>query len=92
MSSKKLLNALKLAALTTGLVAAFAIADTTYKTDQGHTEVMFSWSHAGVSIQSGEFEKASGTLMFADDLENQALKSPPMLIAFPAGSNHWINI
>jgi len=39
--------------------AAFA---TTYKTDQGHTEVLFSWSHAGVSVQSGEFTQAEGTL------------------------------
>ena len=33
-----------------------------YKTDQGHTEVRFSWSHAGVSIQTAEFTVAEGTL------------------------------
>ena len=33
-----------------------------YKTDQGHTEVRFSWSHAGVSVQTGEFTVADGTL------------------------------
>ncbi|WP_291730611.1 YceI family protein [Leisingera sp. F5] len=44
------------------LLAAPAAFATTYKTDQGHTEVKFSWSHAGVSVQSGEFTQAEGTL------------------------------
>ncbi|UWQ35513.1 YceI family protein (plasmid) [Leisingera sp. M527] len=44
------------------LLAAPAAFATTYKTDQGHTEVQFSWSHAGVSVQSGEFTQAEGTL------------------------------
>ena len=33
-----------------------------YKFDQGHTEIQFGWSHAGVSIQHGEFTKADGVL------------------------------
>lgn len=39
----------------------------TYYTDQGHTEVVFSWNHAGVSIQSGEFTTASGKLILDPD-------------------------
>ncbi len=50
------------------LAAPSAFAATTYKTDQGHTEVRFSWSHAGVSMQSGEFTDAQGTLVL--DPEN----------------------
>ena len=34
----------------------------TFVTDQGHTEVMFGWNHAGVSTQNGQFTSASGTL------------------------------
>ncbi|WP_029066602.1 YceI family protein [Labrenzia sp. DG1229] len=44
------------------LLTAPAAVATTYKTDQGHTEVQFSWSHAGVSTQSGEFTTVDGTL------------------------------
>jgi len=33
-----------------------------FMTDQGHTEVRFAWSHAGVSMQSAEFESVSGML------------------------------
>lgn len=44
------------------LLTVPAAMATTYKTDQGHTEVQFSWSHAGVSTQSGEFTVVDGTL------------------------------
>ncbi|MEH6548031.1 MAG: YceI family protein [Sneathiella sp.] len=44
-----------------------AFAAETYYTDQGHTEVLFSWNHAGVSIQSGEFTMASGKLSLDPD-------------------------
>lgn len=53
---------------STGLMAAVftllapAAFATTYKTDQGHTEVHFGWSHAGVSLQTGEFTEVDGTL------------------------------
>ena len=40
-----------------------ALAAETYYTDQGHTEVLFGWSHAGVSMQSGEFTTAKGKLV-----------------------------
>ncbi len=61
-------------ALSTVLLAGSALADATFKTDQGHTEVFFSWSHAGVSIQTGEFEVAEGTLELADDLEKSSIE------------------
>ena len=53
--------------------AGIAKADTTYITDQGHTEVIFSWSHAGVSMQHGEFETAVGTLNWADKVEDSSV-------------------
>ena len=59
--------ALTLACATSPLAAA------TYKTDQGHTEVFVSWSHAGVSMQSAEFTAANGTLDI--DLENPGAAS-----------------
>ena len=43
-------------------LAAPAATAATYKTDQGHTEVQFSWSHVGVSVQSAEFTEVDGTL------------------------------
>jgi len=46
----------------------------TYKTDQGHTEVRFGWSHAGVSNQHGEFTKVDGVLdLNADNVEESTL-------------------
>lgn len=48
--------------LVAGSVFSSAFAAETYATDQGHTEVRFSWSHAGVSIQTAEFDKVNGTL------------------------------
>jgi len=57
-----------LAVLSTGVSA-----DTMYKTDQGHTEVMFGWSHAGVTTQNGEFTKVSGTLNLADIIEDSSI-------------------
>ena len=55
------------------LLPAGAFAATTYVTDQGHTEVIFGWSHAGVSQQHGEFTRAEGTLMLADDIEKSTV-------------------
>ncbi|WP_171169127.1 YceI family protein [Ruegeria sp. HKCCA0370] len=59
------------AALTVAVAPVYA---QTYKTDQGHTEVRFSWSHAGVSTQHGEFTKVEGVLdLNADDVEASTL-------------------
>lgn len=55
------------------LLSTGVMADTTYVTDQGHTEVMFGWSHAGVSQQNGEFTKAVGTLNLADSIEASSI-------------------
>lgn len=65
-------NILKIAALSvlSILFTQPAIAAETYMTDQGHTEVRFGWNHAGVSIQSAEFNKVSGKLVLdADNVE-----------------------
>lgn len=65
--------------LTTLCVASFgpihdARALETYYTDQGHTEVRFGWSHAGVSMQTGEFTKVNGKLVLdPDNIENSKL-------------------
>ena len=51
-----------------------ALAAETYYTDQGHTEVRFGWSHAGVSMQTGEFTTASGKLdLDPDNVEQSSI-------------------
>ncbi|MEM7564131.1 MAG: YceI family protein [Pseudomonadota bacterium] len=55
------------------LLPASVMAATIYVTDQGHTEVLFGWSHAGVSQQNAEFTKAKGTLMLEDDIEKSSV-------------------
>ena len=74
MRRTKISTSFKLAACAAVLFSGSAFADTMFKTDPGHTEVKFSWDHAGVSIQSGEFDKASGTLMLADDVEKSTME------------------
>ncbi|MEM7023063.1 MAG: YceI family protein [Pseudomonadota bacterium] len=55
--------------------AQTAEAVETYYTDQGHTEVRFGWSHAGVSMQSGEFTEANGKLeLDPENVENSTLE------------------
>ncbi|MEX0284561.1 MAG: YceI family protein [Paracoccaceae bacterium] len=65
-----------LTAATLAMTLPFAaMAAETYKTDQGHTEVMFGWSHVGVTNQSGEFTKADGTLVLDEaNPENSTLE------------------
>lgn len=41
--------------LVMALPAVSALAEQTYRSDPGHTEVRFGWSHVGVSNQHGEF-------------------------------------
>lgn len=50
------------ASTAVALMAASSLSAAQYKTDQGHTEVNFGWSHAGVSMQSAEFTVAEGVL------------------------------
>ena len=53
---------------------AGASAEEIYKSDQGHTEIIFGWSHAGVSLQHGEFTKADGTLSLDPaNIENSSI-------------------
>lgn len=71
MLTKKFTGAI---ALSAALVAGSALAEGTFKTDQGHTEIIFSWDHVGITIQSGEFETAEGTLVLADDIEKSSIE------------------
>lgn len=48
--------------LALGMTTPAALAAEKFVTDQGHTEIRVSWNHAGVSIQTAEFEKAVGNL------------------------------
>ncbi|WP_343561688.1 YceI family protein [Kiloniella sp. b19] len=69
MTRSTLYGLLASAALATAPLSA-SLASEIYYTDQGHTEVIFSWNHAGVSVQTGEFTTATGKLTF--DPENIA--------------------
>jgi len=61
------------AAMFASLLTNNLLAEVTYVSDQGHTEVFFSWLHAGISTQNGEFTSAVATLDLADDMEQSAL-------------------
>ncbi|WP_120499023.1 YceI family protein [Roseovarius sp. EL26] len=55
--------------------ARTATAQDIYTSDQGHTEVLFGWSHVGVSRQHGEFTTTNGTLtLFPEDLEKSSIE------------------
>lgn len=73
----RLLNTVSGAVLVTGTLLAFSnstIADTsTYISDQGHTEVLFGWSHAGVTRQNGEFTKAVATIQLEENLADSSV-------------------
>ena len=52
-----------LAAATAALlVSAPAAATETYQFDAGHTEIQFSWTHAGITTQSAEFTGFDGSI------------------------------
>lgn len=68
------ISGLAAVSLMVALPAVSAYATETYYTDQGHTEVRFGWSHAGVSMQSGEFTTANGKLVLdPDNIENSTV-------------------
>jgi polyisoprenoid-binding protein YceI len=73
MYIKKLFSVLVWAIAALTVLPGAAVAAQTYATDQGHTEVLFGWSHAGVSMQHGEFTVAKGTLNLADDIEKSSV-------------------
>jgi len=56
-----------------GLLSTGVLADSTYVSDQGHTEVMFGWSHAGVTRQNGEFTNAVATVNLADNIADSSV-------------------
>ena len=70
--NKKILSTGALFAAS-ALLSVGAQAEGTYVTDQGHTEIVFGWSHAGVSLQHGEFTKAEGTLELAEKMEDSKI-------------------
>ncbi len=77
MQMPKIRKTLGAAALVVGMAlpVSSALAAETYWTDQGHTEVRFGWSHAGVSIQHGEFTKAKGKLSLdPDNVEKSSIE------------------
>ncbi|MGI9409657.1 MAG: YceI family protein [Hyphomicrobiaceae bacterium] len=70
-TAKKALAAIVFVAFTSAQAWA---ATETYYTDQGHTEVRFGWTHAGISKQTGEFLKATGKLVLdPDNVERSTL-------------------
>lgn len=52
--------------------ASIAFAQDTYTIDRTHTEVIFGWSHLGVSLQHGEFTNTSGKLTITPDQPEDA--------------------
>ena len=61
-------------ALAAALLAGPAGAKETYYFDPGHTEIFFGWSHAGVSMQHGEFTRAKGKLVLdPENVENSSI-------------------
>lgn len=74
MHIKKIFSTITCAIAALALLPGIASANQTYATDQGHTEVMFGWNHAGVSMQHGEFTATKGTLNLADDIEKSSIK------------------
>jgi polyisoprenoid-binding protein YceI len=73
MQFKNMFSILTSVFVTMVALPGIALSDQTFKTDQGHTEVRFGWSHAGVSMQHAEFTVATGTLNLTDDIENSSI-------------------
>lgn len=64
MKALKVLFVTAVISITAGMSAH---ATEKYAIDRGHTEVIFGWSHAGVSMQHGEFTNVSGILTLEPD-------------------------
>ncbi len=55
-------------------VPTTAFAAEKFAADAGHTEIRVSWSHAGVSIQTAEFEKVDAILTLDEaNVESSAI-------------------
>ena len=83
------------AAAALALTASFASAEI-YKTDQGHTEVRFGWSHAGVSQQTAEFTEVDGTLdIDPDNIEaaklDVTIQTASLATGFKPLDDHLLN-
>ena len=74
MRIKRIIAAAAWAISALAVLPGSAVAGQVYLTDQGHTEILFGWSHAGVSIQHAEFTVAKGTLDLEDNIENSSIK------------------
>lgn len=78
LTDNRLLTKQIAAGLIFAASAAFttvALADkTTYVSDQGHTEVLFGWNHAGVTRQNGEFTVAAATVNLAEKIEESTVE------------------
>ncbi len=73
MQLKSFFTALSLVVTSMVVVSVSMADDQIYASDQGHTEVLFGWNHAGVSRQHGEFTVSSATLNLADDIEKSSV-------------------
>lgn len=63
-----------LAGAVLAVAAPPAVAAETYAFDQGHTEIRFAWSHAGITTQSAEFESVDGEVVIdRDEIDNSAV-------------------
>jgi polyisoprenoid-binding protein YceI len=52
-----------------------AVAAENYQFDKAHTEIRFSWNHAGLTTQSAEFESVDGQVVIdRDDIANSAVE------------------
>ena len=69
----RLVGPITAVAMSAVLLPFSVSADSMFVTDQGHTEVMFGWDHAGVTNQHGEFTVATGTLKLADEIEDSKI-------------------
>ncbi len=59
----------RIALLTALLLSSLSAAagTTTYRIDEGHTNVLASWSHGGYSNPSVNFGQVTGTLVYVDE-------------------------
>ena len=74
MTSPTLVRLLRAAALATASLSAGA-AGVTYKIDPGHTNVLASWNHFGLSHPSINFGEAEGTITYdADDVTQSSVQ------------------
>ena len=73
MNIKKIITAFTWSMAILVVLPGIAFAGQTYATNQGHTEVLFGWSHSGVSRQHAEFTVATGTVDLEDDIEKSSI-------------------